>query len=136
MKKKIFIAAILFLVLFAEACVRLEGGFAIRRYNEETYRKRVTPFECAVAEEVQWAFLFDKVTRRHDIAVIIQKKEIGWVESRSWSDYISREKSAVHGTIKDFEPGEYQIMILQVKENNKVLGTLGFFVYAKAGAES
>lgn len=129
MKLRSVTVTLLLLSLLANACGKLEGEFALRRYSDDVYRKISGPFECAADEEVQWSYVFSKVAKRSDIAVIVQKKEIGWVESRSNLDYVDLEKKVVHGTIKNFEPGEYQIVILHVDNKNHVLGRLKFFVY-------
>lgn len=129
MKVRPVIVTLLLLSFLAVACGKLQGEFALRRYSDDVYRKVSGPFECAAAEEVQWSYVFSKVAKRSDIAVVVQKKEIGWVESRSNLDYIDLEKKVIHGTIKNFEPGEYQIIILRVEKKNEVLERLKFFVY-------
>jgi len=134
MRLRPVIVTLLLLPALTVACGKLQGEFALRRYNDDVYRKVSGPFECAADEEVQWSYVFSKVTKRSDIAVIVQKKEIGWVESRSNLDYIDIEKKVIHGTVKSFEPGEYQIIILHVEKKNEVLGRLKFFVYEEGNA--
>lgn len=127
-------AFVMLLLLFV-SCGRLEGEFALRRFSDDVFRKAGGSFECRVTEEVQWAYVLKKADRRRDIGVVIQKKEIGWVEVKTRTDYIGLEKRAVHGLINGYGPGEYQIVILDVSDDNSVLGRLKFFVYDERPAE-
>ncbi len=125
---RVFIIILPALILFG-SCGKLKGEFALRRFSDDVFRKTTGSFECDVREEVQWTYVFPEVTARRNIGIVIQKKEIGWIEYTSRSDYIDLEKKAVHGSIKGYQPGEYQIVILHVTESNQVLDRLKFYVY-------
>ncbi len=111
------------------SCGRIDGEFAVKRSQDEVYHRITKPLEFSSDEEAKWAFVTKKTRKRRDLGIAVLKKELGWIEVKTWSDYIDIEKPVIHGEIRDYPPGDYRIMILDFKRNNRIVGTIDFLVY-------
>ena len=126
---KIFIKLLCInLIILLVSCSRGDGVFTVKRFTDGSYRKVVSHFEIDTKEEVHWSVIFKKTSKRRDLGVVVSAKGISWAEVFSETDYIDIDKSTIHGTIYDFPPGDYRIMIFDLK-SNKIILTQEFLVY-------
>ena len=122
--------AIIVLALLV-SCGKLKGEFAIKNAMDDNYRRITRSLEFAREDEIQWAYIFQNNKIRHKIGVIILKKELVWVEVTSYTSIIDINNNIVHGTIKDYPPGDYQIVLTDV-ENNNFIEKKDFLIYSRA----
>ncbi|HOP62509.1 MAG TPA: hypothetical protein PK358_07510 [Spirochaetota bacterium] len=116
MKKFSFIILICFLL--AVSCGRPKGEFAFKTQVDKSYKIRQKRLEFNSAEELKWVYKFSGFPAgRIKLGVLILKKELGWVDILTRPDYIDEMKNIVYGTISDFEPGDYRIMITEITDD-------------------
>jgi len=116
-------------LVFSLSCKKIEGEFAFKKFLDNSYKRIDRALEFNSNEEIKWVFNIRKNGMRQDVAVIILKKEIGWVEVSNRIDFISMEKRNIHGVIKDFPPGEYRLMLIDVAKKNGLIDSCNFTVY-------
>ncbi len=122
------------LALCALSCA-VGGTFGFRKFGEDTYRQLSGTPEFASDEAVDWVFKFNKKYGERAIGIVCQKKELVWVEVLSRSEKIDKFKLVVYGTIKDLAPGEYQLIITDVDNDNKLIDMKDFIIYEKESDE-
>jgi hypothetical protein len=116
--------------LLASSCAKLEGDFAFKKFHDDAYRKIENTPEFSSDDEIRWVFAFTTKQDQRDIGVVYLKKELVWVEMQSYRSKIDAISKIVYGTIKDFPPGEYQIVLTDVKNNNQEIARKGFIIFA------
>jgi hypothetical protein len=116
------------LVILLLSCSRIEGDFAIRSSIDDSYRKVPLNFEISSQDEVHWAAVFRKIKKRTYIGVTVLTRNLSWVDVYSYRDYIDTDKPAIHGIISDLPPGDYKMMIFDLKDNHVILAQ-EFLVY-------
>jgi hypothetical protein len=124
-----------FLVIFTIPifyCQKLQGEFAFKQSEDKAYKLLYNKLEFSASEEVDWIYKFNFiVSKRLDISVIILKKEIGWIDILTVSDYIDPSKNIIYGKLKDFEPGDYKIVLVQtVSGKNKIIDEVEIYLYS------
>ena len=119
---KNFIKALsLILIILLFSCSQEEPVFAVKRYTDDSYRRVMTHLEVNSQEKVNWSAVFKKAKKRINLGIIVSKREISWIEVYSQSDYVDANKRAVHGIIFDLPPGDYKIMIFNLKNNRELI---------------
>ncbi len=121
-------------VVLVLSCMGPKGVFAVKFPGEDVYRRVDTPLEVPHDREVSWIYSFDRGTDTR-IGVIIQKKEIVWVEIMSRMVRIEPGNQVIYGSIKDLEPGTYQILLTRLADENEIIDSFDFFVYAREDEE-
>jgi len=121
------------LILFASfiSCGGLSGEFAFRMPYEDVYKKKTEPVEFPSTVAVDWVFAFDKVKDNRKIGVLLMKKELVWVEIKSRTDNVSREKTCIYDRIAGLKDGEYRIVLTDLKKNNRLIGSKDFIIYSR-----
>jgi hypothetical protein len=125
---------LLALVALSFSC-GVKGEFGFRKFGDDTYHRIEATPEFASDDAVDWVFKLDKKYKDKDIGVVLQKKELVWVEVYTRSQHISLADSAIYGTIKDLQPGEYQLVLTLVKDDNSLIDSKGFVIYEKEEEE-
>lgn len=121
-------ALFLSLALLAVSC-GLQGEFGFRKFGEDAYRRIDAMPEFPAGDEVDWIFAFKKVSGERDIGIVYQKKELVWVEVFTRTARVEKKARFVYGTIKDLAPGEYQILITDVQDDNRLIAGKSFVIY-------
>jgi len=122
----------LILILFLTSCGKLKGEFAFQTPEDKGYKINQTRFEFDSAKVINWIYKFDSFPgNRVKLGVIILKKEIGWIDILTTSDYIDPLKNIVYGTLKEFEPGDYKIVLVEVtSEGSKAIDEIEIYIYS------
>ncbi len=123
---------VFFLLLILLSCGKLKGEFAFKTPEDKGYKINQSRFEFDASKEIDWIFRFDSETRhRINLGVIILKKELGWIDILTTSDYIDPLKNILYGKLKDMEPGEYKIVIVEpTPEGNKIIDEIEIYLYS------
>jgi hypothetical protein len=128
------IVMVLSLALMAVSC-SMEGTFGFKKFGQDTYHKLQGSPEFASDETVDWVFMFRKKYGERTIGVVYQKKELVWVDVFTTTAKIDNSTRTVYGTIKDLEPGKYQIIITELEKDNKLIDSKEFIIYEKDSDE-
>jgi hypothetical protein len=124
------ICAAVLLALVTASC-GLDGQFGFKKFGDDTYRRLDGTPEFEAGETVDWVFAFKQKLGRYNIGIVYQKKELVWVEVLSKVGRIDKDNRVVYGTIKDLPPGEYQIVLTDLQEDNKLIDKKDFIIYKK-----
>lgn len=130
MKKFILLIILFYLSLFL-SCGKHQGEFAFKLPEDKGYKKihSVPEFDSNVA--VNWVYTLSSMRGQVDFGIIILKKELVWVDILSYTDYGDSEKKSLYGTIKDLEPGDYKLVIIEIDgDDQKSVDEIEFYVYA------
>jgi hypothetical protein len=122
------------LVLALAICVvscAVGGTFGFKKFGDDTYHQLSGTPEFASDEAVDWVYKFKRKYGERAIGIVYQKKELVWVEVLSRSENINNFNLVVYGTIKDLEPGVYQLIITDVEKDNKLIDKKDFTIYEK-----
>jgi hypothetical protein len=116
-------------ILFVTAgCWGLNGTFAYKTLEMDSYRTMYDNMEFAADSPVDWVFKFSSSGKKR-IGVILVKHELVWAEVRKDTQEIEKEKPQVWGKIEGLSPGEYKIMITY---NNDLVAEKPFIIYDPA----
>ena len=121
-------AAVLLLCAFAAlfSCGKLTGQFAWKTAEMDAYRQMPDDMEFSSDKPVDWVFAFDRVSGVRYIYVVLQKKELVWVDIKKETIETDKTSPFVHGRVENLEPGEYQIVLA---EKDKRIADKRFVVY-------
>ena len=130
--KKLFLLLLLLFLIPEFYCQKLNGKFSFKFPEDRSYRFLHNKFEFSSTEEVDWIYKFNSVlTVRIQIGVIIYKNELGWIDILTLTDYIDPNKNIVYGKLKDLEPGDYKIVLIQtVSGENKIIDEIEIYIYS------
>lgn len=95
------------------SCGKLTGQFAWKTTDMDAYRQMTDDMEFASDKPVDWVFAFDRVSGIRYIYVVLQKKELVWVDIKKETIETEKTSPFVHGRIENLEPGEYQIVLAE-----------------------
>lgn len=123
------IPVLLLTAVFLFSCGGSKGDFAFKHSFDEAYRKAQGVPEFKSLDEIHWVYSFKGSAGRQNISVIIQKKEITWVETAAYSDYVGEEKTIIQGTIHNYPPGNYRISLIN-SIRNEPIDEVEFIVYS------
>lgn len=125
-------AVLLISCLFFLSCGKLAGKFAFQGEDDKGYKINQSRLEFDSAKETKWVYTFNTTpSGRIHLGVVLLKKELGWVDILTTSDYIDPMKNIVYGTLKDLEPGSYKIVIVEVTiDGNKKIDEVEFNLYS------
>lgn len=124
----------LLLAVTALSC-GVRGEFGFKRFGDDIYHRIDGTPEFASDEDVDWVFMLKKPYGGRSIGVICQKKELVWADVTERSQQITETDKAIYGTIKDLQPGEYRLLLTQVKENNTLIASKDFIIYERDDEE-
>ena len=113
--------------------MRVKGDFGFKKFGDETYHRIDGTPEFASDEAIDWVFRLSRKYGERDIGIVLQKKELVWVEISTRSQRITTADRALYGTIKDLQPGEYKLVLTLVKSDNELIDSKNFIVYEKEG---
>jgi hypothetical protein len=132
MKRFFFITISLFPLLLILSCGKMKGEFAFQNPGEKGYKVNKSRLEFNSSESVNWIYKFDTTPGgRIKLGVIILKKEIGWIDILTTTDYIDPMKNIIYGTLKDYEPGDYKIVIVELtSEGNITIDEVEVYIYS------
>ncbi len=125
---------ILALALGTVSC-SMQGTFGFKKFGQDTYHKLEGTPEFASDETVDWAFVFRQKYGERAIGVVYQKKELVWADVLTRSARIDNTSRIVYGTIKDLEPGRYQIILTELEKDNRLIDSKDFIIYEKEDEE-
>lgn len=125
------IACLALLLAITVLSCGVKGEFGFKRFGDDTYHRIDGMPEFASDEEVAWVFMLKKKYTERDIGIVCQKKELVWVDVINTSKSITETDKAVYGAIKGFEPGEYRIILTQVKDANRIIDSKDFIIYER-----
>jgi len=112
------------------SCGKPEGEFAFKLPEDKGYRKVLNTPEFDSAVEVDWIYTFNRIRGRVNLGVILLKKELLWVDILAYNDYADSEKRIVYGKIKSLDPGDYRLMITEIKDDEQnIIDELYFYIY-------
>jgi len=129
-----YIVFIVMLSLAAGSC-STEGKFGFKRFGEDTYRRTSETPEFASNEAVDWVYVFSKKFGDRSIGVVYRKKEVVWVEMLTKVSRIDEGNKVVYGTIKNFPPGHYQIVLTDLRNDSRLIDSKDFIIYEKENDE-
>ncbi len=114
------------------SCGKLQGEFGFKNSLDEGYRTKMERLEFSVDDEINWVYKFkSSPSGKVNLGIVILKRELSWVDVLAYPDYIDETKDVIYGTIKDFEPGNYKIVITQRKEEEvKAIDEIEFYLYS------
>ena len=122
---------LLFFAVALLSCGKPEGEFAFKLQEDKGYRKVLNSPEFDSAVEVDWIYTFNRIRGRVNLGVIILKKELLWIDILAYTDYADSEKKMVYGTIKGLDPGDYRLMITEIKDNEQnIIDEVYFYLYS------
>ena len=130
--KKLFLLLLPIFLIPAFSCQRLKGEFAFKFPEDKGYKLLFNKFEFPSAEEVDWIYKFNSIpSERIKIGVIIFKKEIGWIDILTLTDYIDSNKNIIYGKLKEFEPGDYKIVLIRSGSGkNEIIDEVEIYIYS------
>jgi len=115
-------ALIILSLLLPLACGKIKGEFAFQTPLDKSYKIKQERLEFNVSDEIKWVYKITTApSKKTKLGIIIMKKELGWVDIISMPDYVDELKSIVYGTIKDFEPGDYRIVITEITDDETII---------------
>ncbi len=125
-------SVLFFSFLMLTSCGKLKGEFAFQNPGEKGYKVNQSRFEFDSSKEVNWIYKFDTTPGSQiKLGVIILKKEIGWIDILTTTDYIDPLKNIVYGTLKEYEPGDYKIVLVELtSEGNKTIDEIEIYIYS------
>lgn len=128
------ICAVILLGMLAVSC-GMEGAFGFKKFGQDTYHRLDGVPEFASDEAVDWVFVFKKKYGEHAVGIVYQKKELVWIEMLTRTSRIDVDNKVVYGSIKDLPPGNYQIVLTDLGNNNKLIDSKDFIIYEKEDEE-
>ena len=134
MNRRLFLnsAFLLFICMsFASfpGCGKLEGEFAFREIGNKAYRMVSGVPEFAESDRIEWVFRFKEIVEKHNIGIILLKKELVWVDIHTRIEIINEKKNLIYGTIEKLEKGNYKILIT---EKETIIGEKEFVIYSES----
>ena len=125
-------SVIILCLLFFVSCGKLKGEFAFQAPEDKTYKRNPGRLEFDSGQEIKWIYSFTSIPMgRTKLGVIILKKELGWVDILTTSDYIDSLKKVVYGTLKELEPGDYKIVLVELtSDGNKKIDEKEVYIYS------
>ncbi|HPS58470.1 MAG TPA: hypothetical protein PK514_10220 [Spirochaetota bacterium] len=114
-------AAVFIISLLCASCGKLHGEFAFRQKDDKGYKHLLPRLEFDASETVDWIYKFDVVTGKRTIGIILMKKELGWVDIMTSADYVDETRQLVYGKISGLEPGDYKLVLTEIKTEKSVL---------------
>lgn len=121
-------AASLALCLALFACAKQPGSFGFKHYLEDSYRTASRMPEFPADAKYQWSYVFNQPAPQYKVGVILQKKELVWVEVNSRALVPDPSQPVIYGDIEGLEPGEYEIVLTEVGKS-KLIDHCFFRVY-------
>jgi hypothetical protein len=117
------------------SCGKLSGQFAYKTEVMDAYRQMPDDMEFASDKPVGWVFAFDSIRGVHHIHVVLQKKELVWVDIKKETLEADKLGPYVHGKIENLDPGDYKVVLA---EKGKLIAEKQFVVYGPddAGMEN
>jgi len=114
------------LLIILVGCSKLKGEFAFKNIFDDTYQSIDKIPEFNKKDEVNWIYIFDKISSTHEFHVVLLKKEIVWVDLKMTLNKINLSQKIIYGKIQDFNEGRYRILIC---EKGKVIDEKEFLIY-------
>lgn len=103
-----------------------KGTFAYRTYQHETYVKMHDGMEIAAGDSFDWVYRNKGIGGNRVIGIILQEKQVVWVDIDINRQEINKDIPNVYGTVDELTPGEYKIVLVSGK---KLLDQISFRVY-------
>ena len=130
--KRLFLLLLLLLIP-SFSCQKLSGEFAFKTHDDQGYKLIRNKLEFSAAEEIDWIYKFNSiVTQRIQIGVVIYKKELGWIDIITVTEYIDSTKNIIYGKLKELEPGDYRIVLIRTGlGNNKIIDEVEIYLYTE-----
>lgn len=107
--------------LFCISCGKLHGEFAFRQKDDKGFKHILPRLEFNSSETVDWMYKFKPLTGKRNIGIILMKKELGWIDIITSQDYVDEIKQIIYGKISGLEPGEYKLVLTEIKTEKTVL---------------
>jgi hypothetical protein len=114
--------------IFIPGCFGLDGQFAYKTLEMDSYRSMTDDMEFPSDGYFDWTFAFSSIGRKK-IGIVIVKHELIWIEQKKDIQMTEKKRPYVWGRIEHFEPGEYKIMITY---NNTLVAEKPFIIYDPA----
>lgn len=122
---------ILLLSLLCASCGKLHGEFAFRQKDDKGYRTVLPRLEFNASDTVDWLYRFEPLSGKRTIGIILMKKELGWVDIMTSQDNVDEIKQIVYGKISGLEPGDYKLVLTEIKlEKSILIDQKEFYLYS------
>ncbi len=121
-----------FILLLLFSCGKHHGEFAFKNPEDKGYKIHQSRLEFDSSKEIGWIYRFKRFPGdRVNLGVVILKKELGWIDIVTTSDYIDKSKNIVYGTLKGLEPGDYKIVIVETTvSGNRKIDEVEVYIYS------
>ena len=114
-------------ILLASGCGKLKGDFAFKKNIEDKYRKIEEPVEFEKNEKINWVYIFKGLRGKHDVGIVLLKKELVWVDIESSVERVSEANNIIYGTIEGLSDGTYKIILA---DGNKEIDEKEFVIFS------
>ncbi len=120
--------AILVLTLLFAGCGGMKGEFVFKRFKDDAYRRMKGDLEFPSDETIKWVYRFNRPPGDKKVGIFLKTRKVLWVDVRQRVEEMNVETRHLYGEISSLEPGEYAILLVDVKEN-EVFDRLAFRIY-------
>jgi len=122
---------LLLILVFLCSCKMQKGQFAFQTPLDKSFKINQARMEFDSSWDVKWMYKFTPVAKEVKLGILIMKKELGWIDVLSMPESINETKTIIYGSIKDFEPGDYKIVITVITEDETIiLDECYFYLYS------
>jgi len=123
---------LIFFLLLLVSCGKPKGEFAFKNPEDKGYKINQGRLEFDSSKETDWIYKFKNMPGdRINLGIIILKKEIGWIDILTTRDYIDSSKNIVYGILKNLEPGDYKIVLVEItSDGNETIDSAEVYIYS------
>lgn len=115
------------ILLVLSACSK-HAVFAYKTFDMDTYRNMGESFEFSSDKPFDWVCTLTSNPGKR-VTVIIQKKELVWVDVMKEAQDIKKKDLFVHGRIEGLDPGDYRIVLVGDNNTDKAAAEYEFRLY-------
>ena len=123
---------LIFFLLLLVSCGKPKGEFAFKNPVDKGYKINQGRLEFDSSKETDWIYKFKNMPGdRINLGIIILKKELGWIDILTIRDYIDSSKNIVYGKLKNLEPGDYKIVLVEItSDGNETIDSAEVYIYS------
>ncbi len=122
---------IVIVLLGGGGCSKPLGKFAFKYPGDKGYTVNPRRYEFDCNKKLLWIYTFDNLSDKLDLGIVIMKKELFWVEVMARRDYVNPGKRVVYGTMENYPPGDYRIIILERgEEKSRTIDECSIYLFS------